>query len=551
VTVALVLAATGAVHAQPPAINYRGVVNAASLMPQGLPGGGIAQGSIFTIFGRNLGPATPAAAAGFPLSTTLSGVSIKVFQGAKSVDAIPLFVSTGQITAVMPSNTPLGMVSVQLSRNNAKSNPAPVRVVANTFGIFTANSTGMGPGTLQNFVAQNQQPENNLMAPATSGQTITMWGTGLGPVSGADNVAPTAGNLSAQVEVFVGGQSATVKYAGRSACCSGVDQIAFTVPSNAPLGCWVPVMVRTGGTTVSNAVTMAISSDGSPCSEPANPLAQAFIAGGRVGTLQLLRSSTHEDIGTLSPVDVATDLFSFDLAQATGGPFVYSPLFSQPPAGSCTVFTAAGDYWGTGSLPTIPTVAKRLEAGGSFSMTGPKGTSQLKPADPSLLAAFLGSYAPFLPGLPNQLTLAPGNYTFAAPGGADVGSFQASVTVAPPFTWTNRDQLNIVDRTKPLTLAWSGLPQGQTIAILGGNVDLPTNSSGVFYCVASANAASFTIPPAILAAVPPTQANVLKSKSVIYLTTVAPSNGAPFSAPGLDSAVAVAGYLSGKTVFFQ
>jgi hypothetical protein len=70
VTVALVLAATGPIHAQPPAINYRGVVNAASLMPQGLPGGGIAQGSIFIIFGRNLGPAAPAAVAGFPLSST-------------------------------------------------------------------------------------------------------------------------------------------------------------------------------------------------------------------------------------------------------------------------------------------------------------------------------------------------------------------------------------------------------------------------------------------------------------------------------------------------
>ena len=39
-----------------PYINYRGVVNAASYSPQGLPAGSIARGSIFTIFGRNLGP---------------------------------------------------------------------------------------------------------------------------------------------------------------------------------------------------------------------------------------------------------------------------------------------------------------------------------------------------------------------------------------------------------------------------------------------------------------------------------------------------------------
>src|SRR5215470_4226874 len=111
----LACVASAVALAQAPAINYRGVVNAASIMPQGLPGGGIAQGSIFTIFGRSLGPATPVAASGFPLSTTLSGISIKVFQGAKSVDALPLFVSASQINAVMPSNTPLGMVSVQLT----------------------------------------------------------------------------------------------------------------------------------------------------------------------------------------------------------------------------------------------------------------------------------------------------------------------------------------------------------------------------------------------------------------------------------------------------
>ncbi len=69
---------------------------------------------------------------------------------------------------------------------------------------------------------------------------ITLWGTGLGPVA-ADNVAPIAGNLPTQVELFVGGVPATVNYSGRTPCCSGVDQIAFVVPANAPQGCWVPV----------------------------------------------------------------------------------------------------------------------------------------------------------------------------------------------------------------------------------------------------------------------------------------------------------------------
>src|SRR5215813_1255928 len=100
---------------QQPNINYRGVVNAASFMPQGLPGGALAQGSIFTVFGRNLGPTLPVAANSFPLATSLGGVSISVTQGSTSVNALPLFVSASQINAVLPSNTPTGMVSVRVT----------------------------------------------------------------------------------------------------------------------------------------------------------------------------------------------------------------------------------------------------------------------------------------------------------------------------------------------------------------------------------------------------------------------------------------------------
>ena len=72
--------------------------------------------------------------------------------------------------------------------------------------------------------------------------------------------------------VFVGGVSATISYHGRSPCCAGLDQVVFTVPANAPTGCYVPVVVRMSGTVVSNAVTMAIASatGASSCSRPMN-----------------------------------------------------------------------------------------------------------------------------------------------------------------------------------------------------------------------------------------------------------------------------------------
>ena len=115
-------------------------------------------------------------------------------------------------------------------------------------------------------------------------QTMILYGTGLGAGLNADNVAPQAGNLPTKVEVFVGGQAAAMAYTGRSPCCSGLDQIVFTVPPNAPLGCWVPVQIRTSGTTVSNTTTMAISANGSPCSDPLNALTASFLAGDRKST---------------------------------------------------------------------------------------------------------------------------------------------------------------------------------------------------------------------------------------------------------------------------
>src|ERR1700688_1499243 len=99
----------GVAVAQPPLIYNRSIYNAASFMPAGVPMGAIAQGSIFTIFGNQMGPSKAVTANSFPLGTTLAGVSINIVQGSTTISAIPLYVSVGQINAIMPSKAPLGM----------------------------------------------------------------------------------------------------------------------------------------------------------------------------------------------------------------------------------------------------------------------------------------------------------------------------------------------------------------------------------------------------------------------------------------------------------
>ena len=157
---AILVFASMAALAQTPVINPHGILNGGSFMSPGLPGGSIARGSLFTIFGQNLGPTTPAGAT-LPFSTTLGGVSIKVTQGSVALDAIPITAGANQVNAIMPSNTPLGLVSVRLTVNGAQSNPSPVNIVNSSVGIIGVQ----GPGVIQNFNSQTDQPVNSPSSP--------------------------------------------------------------------------------------------------------------------------------------------------------------------------------------------------------------------------------------------------------------------------------------------------------------------------------------------------------------------------------------------------
>jgi uncharacterized protein (TIGR03437 family) len=539
-----------AVFAQIPKIYTHGVTNAASYTASGLPTGAVALGSIFTIFGTNLGPANGVQVSSFPLGTTFNGVAIKVTQGSTTVNALPLYVSQSSINAIMPSNAPLGLVSLRLTFNGLPSNPIPVRVVNDSAGIFTFTGTGLGPAAA--LIALDSGLTNNSTAnTAQPGQIITLFVTGLGPISAPENVAPPKGNLPTPVEVFVGGVSASVQYSGRSSF-AGLDQINFAIPGNAPQGCWVPMYVRTSHTSVSNVVTMSIGPhNGAACTEPSNPLANVFVNGGKLAEFTVARFSVLEDVATIAPVEVASDIFGIEMSQEKGGPFAFAPFLSLPPAGTCTVFTTASDFFTNGALAVNSTSVRPLDAGGPFSLTGPNGTVPMTATNPAVAAGYLGSFAPYLPSLPNQLVLNPGSFTIKAPGGADVKAFSAAFNILQPFTWSNRSQTTTVDRTLPLTITWSGAPAQSTMAVFGASADLPANASAIFYCIATPGATSFTVPPDILSVLPPSHGDFLKSKSVIFIGNTPASNATPVSIPGIDAAVVGPTLVLGKTVVFK
>ena len=457
------------------------------------------------------------------------------------MNAIPLYVSAGQINAIMPSNAPLGWSSVWVMFNG-KSNPSPVNIVHDSPGIFTFTGTGIGPAALQNAQSDGSLVNNSNRASAVPGQTEQIYLTGLGPVAAPDNQAPPAGNLSTPVEVWVGGVSASVVYSGRSPCCSGLDQIDFVVPANAPQGCWVPVSVRTSQTTLSNFASLAIGPNAGACSDSASSLAALFQSGGSLASLSLNRMLIHEDVGVNAPVDVSNDFVNYSALKLAGGPFAFLPFYSPPPPGTCTIYPGVGDYFQTGSIPQSP--PKALDGGTQVSISGPGGQKSVTIAQNS---APLGSYVP-LYQLPNQLYLGPGSYTVTTNGGADIAGITTQVTMPSPLSWTNRDRITSVNRSQPLTINWSGAATGQSFAILAVGSDLPTNSSAVSFCSVPSGATSFTIPSQVLAAFPASRLNPLAFKDVIYLLSV---SSAAIDASGLSQGAASSVYVLGKTVTFQ
>src|ERR1700744_5495538 len=153
----LLLALTAPAVAQQPVLYYRGAVNAASLAPFGLPNAPIARGSVFTVFGENLGPAQSPALS-FPLSTTLGGVALSVTQGGTTTSAYPIFVSPTQINAVMPSSVKAGLATLRLTYQSGKSNATTIQISDAAPGIFAASSGGYGPGIVQNYIRAENQP---------------------------------------------------------------------------------------------------------------------------------------------------------------------------------------------------------------------------------------------------------------------------------------------------------------------------------------------------------------------------------------------------------
>lgn len=539
----LLLFTAGWAAAQQPILYNRGAVNAASLAPFGLPNAALARGGILSVFGEHLGPAQSPALS-FPLSTTLGGVSLTITEGATVTQLYPIYVSPGQINAILPSTVSAGLATLRLVSNGAKSNAITIQVSNSAPGIFAVSSGGFGPGIIQNYISTANQPINSSIAPAAPGQVITIWGTGLGPVTFPDNVAPTAGNVAAPVTVTIGGQAAAVAYSGRTPCCSGVDQVVATVPANAPLGCWVPMVVNAGGV-VSNTATLAIAAPGaSSCNDPGNPLSALVRTPGSQAFIHLERVDSVQN-NTASPVLKTVDNLYSRFYTRPDSPYNFDPYLSYPPPGSCLVHQTSGDSFYDKSLRGA------LPAGASLNpqpnQTYNNGTQTLT------LGPVLPFYSSMLGGTVNanpigMALLGAGAKLTIDPSGVNL-SVPLKAAASPG--WSRPNAIIVIPRSSPLNLSFTPGDPAAPTAILIYSYAAANNATVEVQCLAAPGATSFTISPDTLANLPATYRILDGSYTNLFVGTLGVNNAVPFSNSLASNGLVVNSYWLAQSAVIQ
>jgi uncharacterized protein (TIGR03437 family) len=239
-------------------VSSGGVSNAANGLATVTPG------SLVSIYGTNLA-AGLAQADTIPLSTTLNSVSV-TFNG---VAAPLLFVSGGQINAQLPWNVlssgTTGTANVVVTRNGTPSAAQSFPVGPFSPGIFAINNIAVAINPDGSIAAPAGAIPGISTKPAKVGDPggLVILCTGLGAV----NPAAVSGAASLDAlrtatttpTVLVGGQPATVVFAGLSPQFVGVNQINVALPAGTPTGNAVSLQIQVGGVTTSNSVTIAVS----------------------------------------------------------------------------------------------------------------------------------------------------------------------------------------------------------------------------------------------------------------------------------------------------
>jgi uncharacterized protein (TIGR03437 family) len=303
--------------------------------------------SLAALFGSGLSNSTASAQldASGQLPTQLAGVTVSINGTAAGL----LYVSSGQINFLVPTNTDIGTAAVLVQSSNTQiTGSVQVRNVAPA--IFALDASGQGPGAILNAVTfcagpfLVETPQN----PATDKRTrLAVYATGL-RYAGNPSHDPAQPNAAIQVQAQDHlGNVYDVEYAGAAPGFFGLDQVNLIVPAAAD-GTGVLSLAIAAENHASNTVTFQMGS---------LPAASVHLAG--IAWSQPSITGGKDLSGTISLNAVARSN-GYAVNLSTNSILVQAPSSVTIPAGAASAkFTAQ-----TGTTPNAATVTVTASASG-------------------------------------------------------------------------------------------------------------------------------------------------------------------------------------------
>jgi len=233
-----------------PDVNLGGVVSAASFRGEG----GLAPGSIVTIFGVGLSASSNAQAVVFPLPTELGGTVVQL----NGASVAMLFASASQLNLQIPFEiTAGGFASGTVQADGIRGGTFSFSVSQFSPGLFSMTGDGRGPGAILHADFRLVNAQN----PARPGEAVLIFGTGLGAVDTPPPLGRPAPSQPLSVTtttptVTIGARDGRVLFSGLAPGFAGLYQVNVTVPADLPAG-EHPVVLTIGGAS-SNTVTISV-----------------------------------------------------------------------------------------------------------------------------------------------------------------------------------------------------------------------------------------------------------------------------------------------------
>ena len=230
---------TGADASQTPiASTVGGILNGGSFL-----GGNAAPNTIVSLFDSQF-------AADSSTTVTVGGINAQV-----------LYAGAAQINFVIPPTVPMGAsVSVEIFHAGALLLSTSIGITDAAPALFTLNASGTGNAAVLNVSPSGQETLNGSVAPgqpAAVGSYIAIFGTGFGVANGPGSDGLS--HLTGAVTATIGGVPAQVVFAGLAPQSTmGLQQINVLIPTSAPTGPSVSLILQIGTHSTQTGTTIAI-----------------------------------------------------------------------------------------------------------------------------------------------------------------------------------------------------------------------------------------------------------------------------------------------------